>query len=132
VAGLVLLALWARDLWLGIIAAFILLNCWGGLQYALRLMRIGRAARREGFACPACHKAPPVGAFWTCSQCGKTFDTFETQAVCPYCEAFFVRTSCPECGSSNPLAAWSPMPETPTGPIQDERPSVPMDEKEIA
>jgi len=131
VGALVLLALWAQDVWLGIIAAFILLNCWSGLQYALRLMRIGRAPRREGFTCPSCRNAPPVGAFWTCSRCGKTFDTFETQAVCPYCEASFVRTSCPDCGTGSPLAAWSPATESPAVPIQEKRPSVPIDEKEI-
>jgi hypothetical protein len=116
VAALVLLALAVQSVWIGIIAAFILLNCWNGLLYALRLMRIGRAPRREGFTCPTCRNAPPVGAFWTCSRCRKTFDTFETGAVCPYCEASFITTSCPECGSSTPLAAWSPASQTPAEP----------------
>jgi len=116
VAALVLLALAVQDLWLGVIAVFILFNCWGGLQYALRLVRVGRAPRREGLACPTCRTAPPAGAFWTCSRCGKTFDTFETGAVCPYCQTAFVKTSCPECGSSHPLGAWSPAAAPPAEP----------------
>ncbi len=108
VAALVVLALATRNLWLGVIALFILFNCWGGLQYALRLMRVARAPRREGFTCPTCRNAPPAGAFWACPRCGKTFDTFETGAVCPNCQASFATTSCPECGSTNPLGAWSP------------------------
>jgi len=32
VAGLILLAVLARSIWLGIMAAFILMNCWGGLN----------------------------------------------------------------------------------------------------
>jgi hypothetical protein len=116
VAALVLLALAAQSVWLGIIAAFILLNCWAGLLHALRLMRIGRAPRREGLACPTCRAAPPAGAFWTCSRCGKTFDTFETRAVCPSCEATFITTSCPECGGSYPIEAWSPATPPPAEP----------------
>jgi len=116
VAALVLLALAMQDLWLGIIAAFILLNCWNGLRYALRLIRIAGAPKREGLACPTCGTVPPAGAFWTCSRCGKTFDTFETGAVCPYCQTGFVMTSCPECGSSNPLVAWSPAAAPPAEP----------------
>jgi Zn-dependent protease len=108
VAGLVLLALWVRSPWLGIMAAFILLNCWNGLRYALRLVRMARAPRREGLACPACRTAPPAGAFWTCSRCGKTFDVFETEAVCPHCGITFAITRCLECGSDSPIGAWNP------------------------
>src|SRR6516164_9867107 len=32
VAGFIVIAIWARSLWLGAIAAFTLLNCWGGLR----------------------------------------------------------------------------------------------------
>ncbi len=117
VGALVLLALWFQDLWLGVIAAFILLNCWNGLRYALRLVRIAGAPRREGLACPTCRTAPPAGAFWTCPRCRTTFDTFETGAVCPNCQASFVTTSCPECGSSHPLVAWSPAAPAPAEPV---------------
>jgi len=108
VAALVLLALAAQSVWIGVIAVFILLNCWNGLRYALRLVRVAGAPKRMGFACPTCRTAPPTGAFWTCPRCGKAFDTFETGAVCPDCEAVFVATRCLECGSGSPIAAWAP------------------------
>jgi len=107
VAALVLLALATQSVWTGVVAAFILLNCWNGLRYALRLVRVARAPRREGFACPTCRNAPPAGDFWTCPRCGKTFDAFGTQAVCPYCEAAFIAMRCLECGANSPIAAWS-------------------------
>jgi Zn-dependent protease len=116
VAALALLALAARSAWIGIMAAFILLNCWNGLRYALRLIRVGRAPKRDGLVCPTCRTAPPAGAFWTCPRCGKTFDAFESQAVCPHCEAVFVTMSCPECGTHSPIDAWIPSAEPPVEP----------------
>lgn len=118
IAGLMLLAIWLQSVWTGILAVFMLMNCWGSLQYALRLIRLGRAPKREGFLCPDCKSAPPAGAFWTCSRCGRTFDAFDTQAVCPHCETGFSVTSCPECGAGNPLAAWSPQGQAPMEPTQ--------------
>jgi Zn-dependent protease len=41
-AGFILLALWSRSIWLGAIAVFMLLNCWGGLQQALILSRAAK------------------------------------------------------------------------------------------
>jgi Zn-dependent protease len=107
VAALVLLALATQSVWTGVVAAFILLNCWNGLRYALRLVRVARAPRREGFACPTCRNAPPAGDFWTCPRCGKAFDAFGTQGVCPDCEAAFIAMRCLECGTNSPIAAWS-------------------------
>jgi hypothetical protein len=107
VAGLILFALWAQSVWIGIMSAFILINCWGGLMQARALARVAAAPRQEGFACPACHVAPPKGAFWLCSKCRKAFNTFETQGVCPNCGAQFAATSCPECGSLRPISEWS-------------------------
>ena len=49
---------------------FILLNCWGGLMQARALARIAKMPRRDGFACPVCKIAPPVGAIWRCGKCG--------------------------------------------------------------
>ncbi len=108
VAGLGLLALAIQDPWLGVIAVFILLNCWNGLQGAVRLMRRTRARRRETVACPACHAAPPAGSFWLCPKCRRTFDVFETGPACPHCGAAFTTLRCLECGSDNPIAAWNP------------------------
>jgi Zn-dependent protease len=106
VAGLIGLALWIRSVWFGILSVFILMNCWRGLQEARLLSRLAKLPRHEGFACPSCKTAPPVGEFWVCSHCRKAFDTFQTQAVCPYCAAQFAVTKCLDCGSPSPLSNW--------------------------
>ena len=53
VAGLVLFALYAGSIWMGIMAVFILMNCWGGLMQARALSKIAKIPRRAGFACPS-------------------------------------------------------------------------------
>ena len=116
VAGLVLLALALQDIWLGVIAAFILLNCWNGLRYALRLMRRARAPRRVGVVCPICRAAPPVGAFWICPQCHNPFDLFEAGMACPHCGLALASTSCLECGDMSSIGVWIPPAEPRTSP----------------
>jgi Zn-dependent protease len=106
VAGLILLALWMRSVWVGVISVFILMNCWSGLQHARALSRVAKLPRNEGFSCPKCKAAPPVGNFWTCGRCGNAFDTFQTQAACPHCGAQFAATRCLDCGASNPISEW--------------------------
>jgi Zn-dependent protease len=110
VAGLVLLAIAARSMWLGILGVFIVLNCWGGMKQALALTRLAKLPRRDGFACPSCKMAPPAGIFWACTSCRKPFDTFETGATCPQCGAKFEVTRCLDCGALNPMTAWAPTP----------------------
>jgi Zn-dependent protease len=92
--------------WMAVVAAFILLNCWGGLMRARLLARVAKMPRRPGFACPACHQAPVLGALWRCSHCFKPFDTFESHARCPHCGTEFPRTQCFDCGNSRPIAEW--------------------------
>jgi Zn-dependent protease len=114
VAALILMAgmlfLFSNDktsaVWLGIMAAFILMNCWGGLTHARALARVANAPRHDGFACPVCKVAPPRGAFWGCGKCRTAFDTFETRGVCPNCGTQFAIASCPECGNVRPMSEW--------------------------
>ena len=106
VAGLIALAVWARSAWFAVLSAFILLNCWSGLQHALALSRLAKLPRREGFACPSCKAAPLVGPYWVCGNCRKGFDTFQTHAVCPNCAAQFAVTKCLECGVLHPMNEW--------------------------
>lgn len=106
VAGLIVLALLLHSIWLGIMAAFILMNCWGGLVHARALAKVANAPRREGFVCPNCKTAPPVGNFWRCGKCRQPFDTFETHGICPHCSTEYAAMSCPECGSLRPIAEW--------------------------
>jgi len=108
VAGLGLLALAEQSVWLGILAVFILLNCWNGLQGAVRMMRGAKAPRRQGAACPTCRAAPPIGPFWICGRCRRPFDIFETGAACPHCGAAIVMMRCGECGGDSPIATWNP------------------------
>jgi len=106
VAGLILLAIAAQSVWIGIMAVFILMNCWSGLRAAQIMSQMENAPRRVGFECPSCHAAPMVGAFWGCGKCRKSFDTFETHGVCPHCGTQFNATRCLDCGSMYPLDAW--------------------------
>jgi len=107
VVGFIGIAFWTRDIWLGAIAVFLLLNCWGGLRHAQALLRFAKLPRREGFACPACKSAPPIGDLWRCGRCGQPFDIFQTQGVCPHCGAQFAATKCLDCGAVHPLNEWA-------------------------
>lgn len=107
VAGFIGLAIWRHSVWYGVLAIFMLMNCWGGLQHARALLKLAKLPRREGFVCPSCRTAPPIGDHWKCGQCGQPFDTFATAAVCPYCAAQFAVTRCPDCGRLHPMNEWT-------------------------
>jgi Zn-dependent protease len=107
VAGFIALAFKEQSLWLGAIAVFMLLNCWGGLQHARALLRFAKLPRRAEFACPACKTAPPIGEFWKCGRCGQAFDIFETRAVCPGCATQFAAIKCLDCGAVHPISEWA-------------------------
>jgi Zn-dependent protease len=107
VAGFVGLALFSRDIWLGAIAIFMLMNCWGGLQHARALLRMAKLPRRDGFACPNCKTAPPLGDAWQCGRCGQAFDMFQTGAVCPHCGTQYLSTRCMDCGQQHSLQEWA-------------------------
>jgi Zn-dependent protease len=105
--GMIAVAVWAHSVWFGILAAFILLNCWNGLRQAQALLRIAKLPRREGFSCPSCRASPLIGNYWICAQCRQPFDTFETQGRCPHCGARFGAARCLDCGRHNPIDAWA-------------------------
>jgi len=107
IAGFIVFAIWIHSAWLGILAAFMLMNCWGGLQHARALARFAKLPRRDGFACPRCKASPPMGEFWKCNHCGQSFDTFVTQAKCPYCSTQFAVTKCLDCGGMSSIDAWT-------------------------
>jgi len=106
VAAFIVLAIWTRSVWNGAIAVFMLMNCWGGLGQAQALSRLAKLPRRDGFVCPRCTTAPPVGNFWKCGRCGQAFDTFQTRAVCPHCATQFAGTKCLDCGGLHPMSEW--------------------------
>jgi DNA-directed RNA polymerase subunit RPC12/RpoP len=107
VAGFIILAVWVHSVWFGVFAIFMLVNCWGGLRQAQGLSRLAKLPRRDGFACPRCKTAPPVGELWKCGRCGQPFDTFQTQASCPTCAARFGGTKCLDCGELQPIGNWN-------------------------
>jgi len=100
-------ALYSRDLWLGLIAVYMGMNCWSSFKYAQALSQMEKLPRRSGYCCPTCNSAPPAGEFWKCSQCGQAFDTFQTGAVCPNCRTQFPTTRCLDCGRQHPLHAFA-------------------------
>ena len=106
IAGFFGLALWLRSFWFGAVSIFMLMNCWGGLRHAQSLLRIARLPRRDGFTCPSCRTAPPLGAYWQCGQCRQPFDTFGSRGVCPHCEGQFATTTCLDCGEQHPMNDW--------------------------
>jgi len=106
-AGFIALAFWRHSAWLGVMAVFLVLNCWGGLRHALALSRFAKLPRRGGFACPSCRTSPPIGEYWKCGRCGQPFDTFHTNAVCPHCSAPFSVTKCLDCGQAHPIGEWA-------------------------
>jgi Zn-dependent protease len=110
VAGLIGVALWLQSFWLGLMSAFIAMNCWGGFKQARALAARAKMPRREGFACPSCHATPVQGDLWRCGQCGKSFDIFLQHGKCPQCGTQFNATQCLECGLTSPIAAWTPKP----------------------
>lgn len=105
--AMIFFAVQMHSAWIAVICAFILINCWQGLKHAQALARRPKLPRRQGFACPSCKKAPPVGLFWVCSQCRKKFDTFLAHAACPNCGTQFSTTKCIDCGSVHPMSEWS-------------------------
>jgi Zn-dependent protease len=110
VAGLIGVAIRLQSFWLGLMSAFIAMNCWGGFKQARALAARAKMPRREGFACPSCHAAPLQGDLWRCGQCGKSFDIFLQHGQCPQCGTQFNATQCLECGITSPIAAWTPQP----------------------
>jgi Zn-dependent protease len=106
VAGLVVLAVVMHSIWFGVVCVFILLSCWRGLLQARILARLAKLPRRDSFVCPTCKQPPVIGPFWRCDHCLKAFDTFESQATCPYCGKQFPTTRCVDCGGSHPISEW--------------------------
>jgi Zn-dependent protease len=105
-AAFICIAILRGSVWGLAIAAYMLLNCWTGWKMARILIRQEKLPRREGFACPNCHAKPPLGPHWRCAQCQKTFDTFESGAVCPWCGSQFPNTMCMECQQARPMRDW--------------------------
>ena len=106
IAGLGFFALRSGSVWLGIMAVFLVMNCWAGLRHSLHLLKLAKLPHREGFKCPWCHAAPPQGRFWICPECNSVIDLFESQSTCSNCGKVAARISCIECAHSNAIEDW--------------------------
>jgi Zn-dependent protease len=106
IAAFIGFAFWSRDVWLGAIAVFMLMNCWSGLRHAQQLLHFAKLPRRDGFTCPTCKAHPPIGDYWKCGHCAQPFDFFQTQGVCPHCSTQFAWTRCLDCGTPHPVSEW--------------------------
>jgi hypothetical protein len=104
--ALIGLAVLRESYWIGMIALFILSQCWRGLSEAKYMAKLAKISRREGFACPSCHAKPIQAAVWICSGCHQRFDTFGNTAGCPECGLKASLTTCPECRQANPIDSW--------------------------
>jgi Zn-dependent protease len=107
IGGFIVLAIYRQDRWLGIVAFFMLLNCWSGLQQARAMLRLAKLPTRLGFSCPNCKTSPPIGDLWTCGRCGNAFDMFGARGMCPSCSTQYPSTTCMNCGRQSAIEAWS-------------------------
>jgi Zn-dependent protease len=106
IAGLFVYALRNGSTWMGIMAFFLVLNCWAGLKHSLHLMKLAKLPHRAGYKCPSCQAPPPEGRFWTCPDCRTIIDLFESQGACSYCGKVPDEIACVECTHSNPIHDW--------------------------
>jgi len=107
VVALVAFAVYSKSLWTGLIAAYMLMNCWSGVRYSLSLMKLDKLPRRQQYACPHCGSHPPEGAVWKCDRCTETFDPFATGFQCPLCGVMHKDTMCVDCHKMAPAETWS-------------------------
>jgi Zn-dependent protease len=116
-AGFIVLAVRTRSVWFAALSVFLFMYCFRGFKVARVLYQLAKAPRNEGFHCPSCKAAPPTGSFWACSNCKRQFDTFQMQAICPYCAKQFAETSCTECGRKHPISEWMTTTPAPMGMV---------------
>lgn len=93
-------------LWTAIFALYLGRQCLNGFRQGRALQVLERLPRHAGFACPACHQAPPSGPIWLCRGCGHRFDAFLTSAICPHCRTPLPAIGCVDCGTENPIERW--------------------------
>ena len=58
VACLIVYAFKSQSAWIGVISAFILMNCWSGLQHARALLKMARLPRHRGLPVPPARPRP--------------------------------------------------------------------------
>jgi hypothetical protein len=56
--------------------------------------------------CPRCKWAPRPDDRWLCTECGHTWNTFDTGGVCPSCLYRWTETVCLACRQWSPHSDW--------------------------
>lgn len=110
VAGLAVYAISQRSIWMGVMTAFIFMNCRQGWRQARALGELEAMPNRKEYACPECHVPPPHGELWKCGKCDSGFDPFEDNGVCRHCGAQYSVALCFSCGAANRLGDWRKAP----------------------
>ena len=107
VLALLALALRAGSVWIGIMAAFVAMNCWQGFQHSRALSRLASLPRRPGYSCPSCRLGAasrrPLGLR---PAAGRPSTHSRRAPRCPSCRAVFGETRCADCGRSSPIGEW--------------------------
>jgi len=117
VVAMVAFAVYSRSMWTGLIAVYMLMNCWNGLRYSLQLMKLDKLHRRQEYSCPQCGAHPPAGDVWMCDRCTERFDPFATGFQCPLCGVVHSTAACVDCHKSSPTAAWRQQQHMPAPPL---------------
>ncbi len=105
---MILLGLGIGDYWLAVIALFVTMRSYSGLQQGRQMHLLLQGPRHLHFNCPFCQNHPLMGDLWTCNNCGTSFDTFTHCASCPSCGTSFPDTMCVDCGRTHPMQLWRP------------------------
>jgi Zn-dependent protease len=103
---LVMVNLFGFDLWLAVMAFFIVSQAARGWKIAQAMRALEQTPRREEYECPFCHVSPPAGALWVCQRCGNHFDTFADGGRCQHCQAHYADTQCANCGQWSAVESW--------------------------
>ena len=106
IAGLFLFAIRSGSVWIGIMAVFLVLNCWAGLKHSLHLSKLAKLPHRDGFKCPWCHAAPPQGASGFVLSAARSSTCSNRRAHARTVARWRQQVSCVECAHSNPVHDW--------------------------
>ena len=94
------------SLWTVVIAAFLGTRCWQTFTFARERLAFERRPRDMTRSCPACGAHPLRGLALPCGSCGRPFDAFAANGVCPQCGTEHPDIRCLDCGEMRPIATW--------------------------
>jgi Zn-dependent protease len=102
-AAMIVIALSFGDMFLAVIAGFLMLQAWNGVRTGTMLRKLEALPRREGVHCPSCGERPVLGKVWPCERCHQPMDVFDNNGFCAHCGHPAQRAICVQCGRTSPL-----------------------------